>query len=315
LRKGALFTMGTREGDCGDGAGRRKERAMKVNRRRFLKLASSLGVSSLLFGYPVVIERNRVMVNRYRIPVPHLPEPFRGFTLVHLTDIHYGPLVSLHMVRQIVGQANRLKKDAVVCTGDYVHERNKRDQIDRVGPVLSELTARSGVYSVLGNHDHWADPERSRYWLKRSGQDLSHRLRAVERGRDRIWLAGAGDLWEDHEPLDRLLGRIPPEDCRIVLAHNPDTADTDYEGRVDLMICGHTHGGQVNIPFIGPPVLPVKNKDYSSGLKSSPRGTRVFISKGLGWSICPVRFNCLPEIAVLELIPDVPEVLGEAVSV
>jgi predicted MPP superfamily phosphohydrolase len=87
-------------------------------------------------------------------------------------------------------------------------------------------------------------------------------------------------------------------------AHNPDTADTEYDGRADLMLCGHTHGGQVNIPLVGPLFLPVRNKSYSSGLKASPKGTRVFISKGIGWSGCPVRFNCLPEIAVLELVPE-----------
>jgi hypothetical protein len=74
--------------------------------------------------------------------------------------------------------------------------------------------------------------------------------------------------------------------------------------KVRPIIAGHTHGGQVNIPFIGTPVLPVQNKNYSSGLKRSPRGCKVFISKGIGWAICPVRFNCFPEIAVLELVPD-----------
>jgi predicted MPP superfamily phosphohydrolase len=117
-------------------------------------------------------------------------------------------------------------------------------------------------------------------------------------------LAGAGDLWEDHSDLDDLLRKVPGSECRIVLAHNPDTADTKYSSRVDLMISGHTHGGQVDIPFVGTPVLPVRNKNYSSGLKRSPRGCRVFISKGIGWAIYPVRFNCFPEIAVLELVPD-----------
>lgn len=72
------------------------------------------------------------------------------------------------------------------------------------------------------------------------------------------------------------------------------------------MLCGHTHGGQVNIPFVGTPILPVKNKNYSSGIKTSPRGTTLFISRGIGWAILPVRFNCYPEIAVLELHPEVP---------
>jgi predicted MPP superfamily phosphohydrolase len=191
----------------------------------------------------------------------------------------------------------------VVCTGDYVHERAGTNQIDAVWPLLSTLKAPLGVYSVLGNHDHWADTGRSQQWLSETNQDLRHKTRVIEKNGERLWVAGAGDLWEDHRNLDEILSGIPDSDCRIVLAHNPDTADTEFSGRIDLMISGHTHGGQVAIPFIGPPILPVRNKTYSSGLKTSPRGTRIFISKGIGWAIYPVRVNCAPEIAVLELVP------------
>ena len=134
-------------------------------------------------------------------------------------------------------------------------------------------------------------------------QNSRHRVTSIDRHGSKLWLAGAGDLWEDHKSLDGLLSTIPKSDCRIVLAHNPDTADTEFSSRVDLMISGHTHGGQVRIPFVGTPVLPVRNKTYSSGLKTSLRGKKVFISRGIGWAVYPVRFNCFPEIAVLELIP------------
>ena len=117
---------------------------------------------------------------------------------------------------------------------------------------------------VFGNHDHWADTGRSQHWLSQSGQDLRHKIVPIDKNGSRIWLVGAGDLWEDHKELDELLSGIPESDCRIVLAHNPDTADTEFLSRVDLMICGHTHGGQVSIPFVGTPVLPVRNKTYSS---------------------------------------------------
>jgi predicted MPP superfamily phosphohydrolase len=112
---------------------------------------------------------------------------------------------------------------------------------------------------------------------------------------------GAGDLWEDHVGLDGLLGHLGRRECRIVLAHNPDTADTAFESRVDLMIAGHTHGGQINVPFC-PPILPVRNKNYSWGMKASRKGVPVFISRGIGWGVLPVRFDCFPEIAVLELV-------------
>ena len=168
-------------------------------------------------------------------------------------------------------------------------------------PLLLELSAPSGVFNVLGNHDHWADAARSLFWLDRSGQSVRHRARPVERGGARLWIAGAGDYWEDDCGIDRALQDVPAGDCRLVLAHNPDTADLGWRSRVDLMISGHTHGGQVRLPLVGAPVLPVRNRRYSSGLVRTER-TRVFISRGIGWAILPVRINCPPEIAVLELV-------------
>lgn len=274
-----------------------------LTRRQFLRKGGLLGAAGLVACYPVFIERYLVQTNHYRIGVPHLPEAFSGFRIVQLTDIHFGFLVPLAVVRYAVNQANSLEHDLIVCTGDYVHERGSTRQIDTVWPHLSQLKARHGVHAVLGNHDHWADTGRSQRWLHESHQDLRHKVRVIEKDGQRLWLAGAGDLMEDHRNLDDLLGGIPDSDCRIVLAHNPDTADTAFSARVDLMISGHTHGGQVSIPFLGPPVLPVRNKAYSNGLKKSPRGTSVFISKGIGWAVYPVRFNCPPEIAVLELVP------------
>lgn len=272
-----------------------------ISRRQFLKNTLSYGLLGLLGSYPFCIERYIILTNHYRIAVPNLPKEFSGFRIVHLTDLHYGFLVPLSLIQHVVERANSLSADMIVCTGDYVHERNSARQIDRVWPVLAQLRAPSGVYSVLGNHDHWADTDRSAYWLKRSGQDLRHQLIRIARGGKWLQLAGAGDFIEDHRNLDALLGRIPEEDCRILLAHNPDTLDTDYSCRIDLAIAGHTHGGQVVIPYLGPPVLPVRNKAYTSGLRHSLRGSKVFISKGIGWTHIPVRFNCYPEIAVLEL--------------
>ena len=280
-----------------------KRKMKKITRRWFLKLAGGMGTLGLAASYPVFVERYTVLTNTYRIPVPNLPEAFAGFRIVHLTDLHYGLLVPLSLIWSVVTETNRIDRDAVVCTGDYVHQKRATDQIDAVWPILSELHAPAGVFSVLGNHDHWADTARSRHWLAETEQDLSHRVRSIARGKSRLWFAGAGDLWMDHRDLDGLLGEIPETDCRIVLAHNPDTADTTFASRVDLMLSGHTHGGQIDIPFVGTPVLPVRNKTYSHGLKTSSRGFPIFISRGIGWSKYPIRFNCYPEIAVLELVP------------
>ena len=261
-----------------------------------------IGILLILF-YGICIERYLVGFPRYRIRVPNLPQSFSGFTIVHISDLHYGPLVPYWFLKRLLKRVDDLEKDAIVCTGDYVLGRNVPWRVDRAWSLLCPLSAPHGVHSVLGNCDHWADSERSLRRMAECGQDLRGKAVEIRKGEDSLWIAGAGDLMEDHIPLDEFLGAIPEPACRIVLAHNPDTADTPFSARVDLMLSGHTHGGQVNIPFVGPPVLPVKNKTYSSGLKFSPRGMPVFISRGIGWAVYPVRFNCLPEIAVLELIP------------
>ena len=274
---------------------------MNLKRRRFLKFALSGSALLLVGAYPTFIERSLVSVNRYQIPVSGLPPSFHGYTIAHLTDLHLGFLVSENFVENVVNKTNQLKPDLIVCTGDYVHDRNTTKTIDRVWPMLSQLQAKDGVYSVLGNHDHWADTNRSQYWLERTGQNLRHTSKALYRGKERIVLGGAGDYWEDELGIDTAFASSDEHDYRILLAHNPDSADSTFQTPLSLVISGHTHGGQVVVPFYGPPVLPVQNKKYTSGLVQTEK-TAVFISRGLGWALYPVRFNCPPEIALLELV-------------
>jgi len=284
-----------------------------MNRRKFIKLACFGGAAALLASYPVFIERNIVLINNYQIPLPNLPSSFHKFRIVHLTDMHYGFLVSASFIKGVIDKANSLNPDLIVCTGDYVHSRNSTAEIDAVWPILLTLRAKHGVCSVLGNHDHWADAERSIYWLEKSGQSVRHKCKAVYIGNERILIGGAGDFLEDDLKIDQAfsssnenVGENAAEnpdknDFRILLAHNPDSLDTQFKTPLSLALCGHTHGGQVSLPFYGPPVLPVINKRYSSGIIKTEK-TTLFISKGIGWAIYPVRLNCFPEIAVLELV-------------
>ena len=206
----------------------------------------------------------------------------------------------------MVQKTNLLHPDLIVCTGDYVHEQNTRQEIEQVWPILAQLTAPHGVFSVLGNHDHWADTERSLYWLERSGQNLRHQCKTITKGNERIFFGGAGDYWEDSLNIDNIFAGSDENECRILLSHNPDSVDTSFKTPLSLVLSGHTHGGQVVLPFLGPPVLPVHNKNYSSGLIRTEK-TKLFISRGIGWTIYPVRFNCYPEIALLELVnPTLP---------
>ncbi len=229
-----------------------------------------------------------------------MPPSFHGFTIAHLTDLHLGTLVSESFIRGVVTKTNNLQPDIIACTGDYVHKRNTTHEVDMVWPLLDGLKAQFGVYSVLGNHDHWADTNRSLYWLDRTGQNLRHKSIFIRKGKERLVIGGAGDYWEDTLNIDSTFRNSSSGDCRILLSHNPDSVDSTFNTKISLTLCGHTHGGQVRLPFYGPPVLPVTNKNYSSGLIPTKR-TKLFISRGIGWAIYPVRFNCYPEVALLEL--------------
>ena len=272
-----------------------------MKRRRFLKSTLYSSAFALVGFYPIFIERRKVLVNRYKIPIADLPPSFNGFTLAHLTDIHLGSFVSKSFVEEIVHNTNALRPDAIVCTGDYVLGNDTTEEIDSVWPIMSKLKAKYGVYSVLGNHDHHADFNRSLYWLEKSGQDIRHKCKPIYKGKERIILGGSGDYWYDRLDIDKTFSCSDEKDCRILLSHNPDAIDTQFDTPLSLVLSGHTHGGQVVIPFFGPPILPVKNKKYSSGLITTAK-TKLFISKGVGCSGLPVRFNCYPEIAVLELV-------------
>lgn len=272
-----------------------------ISRRQFLTKTLKYSAITLLASYPTFIERKTVLTNRYRIAVPNLPEAFSGFRIAHLTDIHHRWLTSLAFIRGVVERTNSLKPDLIACTGDYVYRRSSSAAIDGVWRELSRLSAPHGAWSVLGNHDTEAGKTRAVQWLEKNGQNLHHRAVRIERNGQALWLAGAGDFLTDHSDLDPLLAQIPEQECRILLAHNPDSADTVFRKRIDLILAGHTHGGQVQLPIIGQPFLPVLNKKYVSGLTTSVRGVPLFISRGIGWTILPIRFNCYPEIAILEL--------------
>jgi predicted MPP superfamily phosphohydrolase len=271
-----------------------------LSRRKFIKKSLIYGAGAMA-AYPPLIERFAVDINEYNIFVPNLPAEFEGYRVLHFTDLHYGFLNPLYLVRRVIKVANLVKADVIACTGDYVKKKHTTSEIKKVWRELIKLEAKDGVYFVLGNHDHWADTGESLKQLEASGRSLRHKAVSVERNGKRIWFAGAGDLWEDELGFDKALAGVPEGDCRIMLSHNPDSADTDFKERIDLMLSGHTHGGQVDIPFLGPPALPVKNKKYKSGFVKGGN-CNLFISRGIGWSGPPVRFNCPPELALLKLM-------------
>jgi len=285
------------------------------SRRSFLARAarvSALGLAAGAGAYAMALEPAWLVVRRYGVRIAGLPAHLNGLRMVHLSDTHYGPYVGLRFLRRVVRLANSLKPDLVALTGDYVH-RTPAAIPEGIG-VFAELRPRLGSVAVLGNHDHWEGAAACRSAFAAAGVRLVDNARLFvtssglldglpPAGADTaLCLAGLGDLWEGDPDWRAALGAVAPETPRVVLAHNPDLAELVPAGlRVDLLLAGHTHGGQVRLPLLGAPFVPSRHgKRYLGGLCQGPRGP-VVVSRGVGLAALPARLGVPPEVGLVTL--------------
>lgn len=280
-----------------------------TTRRRFLKIAAAAG--ALAIGADAtVFEPNEPRLVRVDIPLSRLPREFDGFTILQLSDLHFDPYFSIVPIRKAVRMADELKPDLVVLTGDYVtaptipsKERDKlaARMVDPCTVVLRDLRAQQGVWSVLGNHDTSSDPAHITAVLTEAGINvLSNTAAPIERNGRRFWLAGVADVLRSHADLDAALKAVSPAEAVVLLAHEPDFADHAARYPVDLQLSGHSHGGQVRFPLIGPVYLPRLARKYPKGLRRIDRLT-LYTNVGIGTLYIPVRWNCAPEVTLITL--------------
>jgi uncharacterized protein len=266
-----------------------------VTRRKLL--CSFFGATPLL--YPCWFEPRWLDVTRRPV---RLSEPV-GRRILHLSDLHASVFVPLSMINHAIGAGLAQKPDLICVTGDFI---TTRQEIDARGyaAALRRLSAAAPTYAVLGNHDggrwtrrHFGYPDHGlvERILEDAGIELLHN-RSVETAG--VTLVGVGDLWNDEVDARRAFDRVGGGPT-ILLAHNPDTKDVLRRRPWDLMLSGHTHGGQVIIPFEGVRYAPVRDKRYVAGLK--PWGSRqIHVTRGVG-NLGGVRFRCRPEASLLSL--------------
>ncbi|MEO2090399.1 MAG: metallophosphoesterase, partial [Gemmataceae bacterium] len=233
-------------------------------------------------------------------PLPNLPGAFDGLRVAFLADIHHGPYTELEFVAQVVRTTLALQPDLILLGGDYC--LRERRYIAPCFDVLQILSAPLGVYGVLGNHDHWHGLDETRAGMRRAGvEELTDRGVWLTRGAGRVRLGGVDDLWCGRPDLAAAVGDATREDAVLLLCHNPDLAETLTDRRVGLVLSGHTHGGQVIVPGMINPFIPSRyGNKYSHGRVEAP-ATTVYVSRGLGLTGLPVRYNCPPELTLLTL--------------
>jgi uncharacterized protein len=259
-----------------------------------------IGILGLLLVY-MLIEPYRLRVNRLEFVDADIPAAFDGVTIAFLADIHHGPWFSLRRLDRVVAAVNELHPDIVLLGGDYVH-RSPRYIAPCYGK-LAALAPRIGAFAVLGNHDHWEGADASRQAMAKAGITLlDNRGEWVSIGDARIKLGGVGDLWDDRQDPEPTIGDAKEDDFVILLSHNPDYADEIRTDKIDLMLCGHTHGGQVTLFGRWAPIVPLRHhrQKYRAGLVENGH-TKVYITTGVGTVTPPIRLFCRPEIALITL--------------
>lgn len=280
---------------------------LPFNRRKFLALAAGAGVAAIAAD-STLIEPNRPRVVRQEIRLLRWPERLNGLKIAVLADFHYDDYFSVHPLHAAIEMVNDLHADLIVLVGDFVSLPFFSDD-DRKGALAAEPCARllcqmraaHGLWAVLGNHDHYTDPAHVTAALQQRGiRVMNNQSAPIEMDGARFWLAGVNDVQGRAADLDKALHGVPSREPTVLLAHEPDYADEVSRFPVDLQISGHSHGGQVRIPFLGPIYLPPLAKKYVWGMyQVGPLS--LYTNPGLGTVGLSVRWNCPPEITLLTL--------------
>lgn len=245
---------------------------------------------------------DKVDITQPSIVIPNLADEFNNYRIVQISDFHLGTWLDSHDLRAIVELVNLQKPDLIAITGDFI-SFEPTTYTQELIHSLSALEAIDGVIAVLGNHDHYTDANLIRKALKQCGIiELENNIHTIRRKNSCLHFAGIDDFMTGHADLDKVISLIPnKEDAVILLAHEPDFADKSSAfGRFALQISGHTHGGQICLPYYGNLYLPKYGRKYSSG-RYQVGDMVVYTNRGLGTSWLKFRFNCPPELTVIHL--------------
>ena len=308
------MTIGDFKGDL-DPRNSTVKKKLPISRRGFIRLCL-LGTLGLVGGKGFVNSRSLEFVKK-RINLKGLPSAFNGLTVGQITDIHAGPLVPSELIKKGVDLIMAGQPDLIVLTGDFVSgatkflwtsyggfkERHYKYCVEE----LERLKAPLGSFAVLGNHDFWSGQkvaEKIVGGLEGIGvRVLRNEAVSVERKGEVLYFIGVDDYWEGSYSLTKALQGVPQDACRILLSHNPDVNEDieNLKERIDFIISGHTHGGQVVLPYMGAFYIPSPfGQKYREGLVRD--GERLtYISKGLGLFFVPIRLNCPADVSIMTL--------------
>lgn len=279
--------------------------------KRFLKwFAAALGICIFILAalliYAYFIEPQELKIHEETIVVPHWSRELNGFRIAAISDIHGGSNYSNEeRLRYLTEKVNEQNPDIIVLLGDFVSQTAGfhsplKMPVETVAENIKGMKAKYGVYAVIGNHDWWYDDAKVRAALENIGiKVLENQTESFSAGGQTVTILGIEDFWRHKSvPVKDLMPKIQPQQNIIAITHNPDSFDQTPES-IALVLAGHTHGGQVLIPFYGAPIL-VAQRKYLAG-HVVENGRNLFVTTGFGMTGPQLRFGVPPEIAVITL--------------
>lgn len=285
--------------------------AKKLTKRTFLKrtlgsFLTVLGLGSGGYFYANRIEPNLLDINYQQMQHPFIPRSFDGIKIVQFSDTHLGFQYNLNQFEKLVKKINNLKPDLIFFTGDLIDEPNKYPEINQLVPILQQLKAPLGQYCIFGNHDHGgygSDIYRNIMETSNFTVLLNESKPIKLKNGSKIYLIGIDDAMLGQPDLKLALNQVPNNMFKLLLSHAPDLAETAVQYQIHWQLSGHSHGGQVKIPFVGALVTPPFARVYTEGLytigESSP--LTLYVNRGIGTTRLPFRFMARPELTIFTL--------------
>ena len=280
--------------------------------RRTLFTGAAFAIGAAGLGlYATEFERHFIDVVSQTFLISNLPEAFHGFRIAQISDIHLEHFTEDYFLRRAVAKINSLKPDLVLITGDFISNNPAGPDtwayaaMPHCGEILHGLDCPLR-FGSLGNHDVDVDAQAVINMLSTHGiTPLVNRYVPIERGGQRIWLAGLDDAYAGSPDLNAAIPARPDAPV-LLMCHEPDFVDfimrQERSQHIDLVLSGHSHGGQVRLPFVGAIELPPMGQKYPMGHYRLGK-TQLYVNRGLGTVGVPVRFDCPPEITHITLQP------------
>ncbi|MFD0829814.1 metallophosphoesterase [Neobacillus sp. M.A.Huq-85] len=277
-----------------------------MNRRTFLKKSGKIYIGILAAGimmgtYSFKVERFWYQVKEVKLKIKNLPKAFEGWRIVQFSDVHLGFHYDIEDFQPVIKMINRLKPDIVFFTGDLVQIGNYQPEV--AIPLLQSLKGlRGGKWAVIGNHDFYTKNQVINVLQNSQFNVLDNSHNFIEVDGQRLYIAGIDDLMYGNPNIEKAVEGLTAQDCVLLLAHEPDIADESIKYPISAQFSGHSHGGQIRLPFYGPIIKQVLARKYSDGLyKVGENKMPLYVNRGIGTTKLAVRFFCRPEITIFHL--------------